>query len=212
MQINPKLLNSKKLSHFLAIFALLALFLFGLYLLSQNLKTQKIFSQTQKEKQTPTPPSPTPNPISDWKTYVNHKFKYSVKYPNNFYINNYDQKENEEEVIEFSESGNNSKTNTVVIDVSSDQISKDLYSTYKNDVETKLQNNQSLEVESQEFKGKYSKLLVSNIDAYQLNIITPSGLFSNTLLEKNGQIFKIAILANDPNFVDQILSSFKFLE
>jgi hypothetical protein len=49
----------------------------GMYLYLQN-QSQK--SQTEENSLTQEQPSPSPDPVTDWETYINSKYEYSIKY------------------------------------------------------------------------------------------------------------------------------------
>lgn len=63
------------------IFVLLAIVIIpsGTYLLSKNKKVEPSPSSISKIQ-----PSPTPDPITNWKTYKNTKYSFSIEYPNDW--------------------------------------------------------------------------------------------------------------------------------
>ena len=178
-------------------------------------KTQKLRdpAQSQTSSTITQQPTPTPNVTANWQIYTNSKFNYSAKYPGYFIINNYEQVKGEEEIIEFKKIQNGKET-SIIIDISDNKISKELYLTYRNDVENRLQNNKPLEGEFDGLSGEYNKISIAGYEAYQLTLMSETQIISNAMFEKDGFIYKFQTTSENLSEIEifnQILSTFKFL-
>jgi hypothetical protein len=148
---------------------------------------------------------------SDWKTYINFNYGYSIKYPPSAKIESYEQLPQQEELIEIKI--NNSTT--MIINVSDKQADKDLY------LMTKLQTEEAVseypQKQDTDFGTFEHKIFdINEMIVYQRSIESESDILFITYGEKDGIIFGFQFTSNNPEIeknkelYNQILSTFKF--
>ncbi len=152
-------------------------------------------------------PTEIVDPIADWKTYMNNKYDFSLKYPNNFNLDSKGQTSGQEEIIELNNILN--KTLTISLDISSTATSKSLYASLKNKV------GQSAADEKIGLTGTFKNIAVDGITAYESVLATDSQILTTVMLEQDNYIFTFQLISNTPKdneIFRQILSTTKFLD
>jgi hypothetical protein len=165
------------------------------------------------------------NQTSDWKTYVNNEFKYSVKYPSNWVARDIT---NESVATGLDSTGNNTfePLNEVYKRVMKENVDSISSFIDSNDEEKILPKKPGefyiggiiLHVEE---NGKLDltkgeKIKVSGVDAVSVQSFNPR-LEVNTIkvsFEKDGNVFTLSnsFTGYGSEYFDQILSTFKFLD
>lgn len=159
-------------------------------------------------------PTPTPDLTTNWETYTNQRFSYSIRYPRDFTINSLEQPKGKEDIVQFKKS-ENGRGVEFFVSVSGDEFSKELYLTYKASYEQLIQNNEPLSTEMNNVSAEYNKMLIEGYQAYQLTLSSEASIVSNVLFEKDGLIFTFQLISDGPYDIEvfeQALSTFQFLE
>jgi len=194
----------------------------GFYMGVNSVSNELVVAEVQTNPITSTTATSSPinSPIdtSNWKTYTNDEYGFSIKYPSDW--------ENIPEV-KISSVG-------LVSSIASPEMIKarnDNSGMYRNDIEVyyfpkisdelnnKLNNwnAKSLDELIQNSNGKYTKVGEVNINGNKIYKITTSGILSSNFLfiEKNGQLYEIAINNIDSfdsidKTLENIIDSFQF--
>lgn len=195
-----------------------------LYLQNQSLNSQ-LASLTQLSVEvTPTPltsPEPTaqagaPDPTSDWKTYTNTQYRYSIKYPSDWRT----------QVVAAGAGDKEADTNSASVDLFL-STAKDAYPLHRISIEPfELSATQTLDTVVKSFRDwglenqKESDVKLDSLDVVKIEgVAKPDNFYSSAYIFKIPNSFggltfltRDTLDRKDKDIFDQILSTFKFIE
>ena len=196
--MKTQVLNHKVTFISIAIFILLSLGTIG-FLWYQNQQLKKMVLSYQHKLQPSTTPTATLKPTSDWKIFNNDLYLYQIKYPSSW-----KQIEHSSSFQDISEFGVlNEPQNNIYI------------KTYQNNdlfVKSSTETVAEREVLDSDFKHKTENLTIEKYNASRTIIESNPKKVLYTIKNSNKNTFVLIWFSEDNVYIDQILSTFKFLD
>ena len=188
----------------LIVFLLIGIVL--IFILKNNTPVQKIPS-------TVTTPTPATLPMSNWKTYTNEYYRYTLNYPPTLYIAPSTPSEPSSGIVDIPTFVLENEIDLEEAGITARTLVIGIFVVEESSLEAEIENLPKTDIPN----SKRNKIDINGKDAFRLEaIVKGNPLFGIiTFIESDGNIFKISLSSpnidqDTINMYDQMVSTFEF--